>query len=219
VSPVKLDLSAVKYLPRKDSAALGVPFDRYTTHDRFDRTITFYVSHQPRETAEKLPVAAFVQGSGCASVFSERNGKVYGGMQNLLLAAAKGRVRVLVVEKPGVEFGAVPQRPGSGEQSSAEFRREHTLPRWVEAVNAAVLAAHRLEDVDWTRTLVVGHSEGGIVAAHVVAENPLVSHVAVLSGSGPTQLFDLTELASHAQPADRSPDDALRRAPARPARP
>src|SRR4029077_12477856 len=70
------------------------------------------------------------------------------------------------------------------------------------------------EYVDWTRTLVVGHSEGVIVAAHVAATNPLVSHVAVLSGGGPTQLFDLIALALQAQPADRSPDDAKHRAEA-----
>jgi pimeloyl-ACP methyl ester carboxylesterase len=121
----------------------------------------------------------FVQGSGCVSVFSERD-----GMQNLLQAAAKGRCRVLVVEKPGVKFGVVPRNFGSSEEGSAEFRREQTLPRWVEAVNAAVLAAHRLEDVDWTRTLVVGHSEGGIVAAHVAAANPLVEALSTLPGQG-----------------------------------
>jgi erythromycin esterase len=212
VTPVKIDLSAVKYLPEKSTATLGVPFDRYTTRDSFGRTITFYLSQRPGGAAEKLPVAVFVQGSGCDSVFSERGGKVHGGMQNLLLAAAGGRVRVLVVEKPGVAFGAVSKSPGSAEEGSAEFHREHTLPRWVEAVNAAVQATHRLEDVDWTRTLVVGHSEGGIVAAHVAAANPLVSHVAVLAGSGPSQLFDLTELAMHPRPEDRSPDDALGRA-------
>jgi uncharacterized protein (TIGR03067 family) len=119
-----------------------------------------------------------------------------------------------VVEKPGVAFGVVPNNPGSAEEGSAEFHREHTLPRWVEAVNAAVRAMHLLEDVDWTRTLVVGHSEGGIVAAHVAAANPLVSHVAVLASSGATQLFDLTELAAQPRPADGSPDDALGRAQA-----
>src|SRR5207245_2206122 len=101
------------------------------------------------------------------------DGKVYGGMQNLLKSAAKGRIRVMVVEKPGVAFGAVPKKPGSAEEGSAEFRREHTLPRWVEAVNAALRATHRQEEVDWTRTLVVGHSEGGIVAAHVATANSL----------------------------------------------
>src|SRR5262249_21154536 len=130
VTPVKIDLSAVKYLPQKEAVSLGVPFDRYTTRDKFDRTVAFYLSQPPKEAAGKLPVAAFVQGSGCASVFSERGGKVYGGMQNLLREVAKDRVRVLVVEKPGVAFGAAPKSAGSAEGGSAEFCREHTLPRW-----------------------------------------------------------------------------------------
>jgi erythromycin esterase len=208
VTPVKIDLSKVKYVPEKGASLVGVSFDRYTTRDQFDRTITFYLSQPARGSVGKLPVAVFVQGSVCASVFTERDGKLYGGTQNLLLAAARKRLRVLVVEKPGVAFGASPRNPGSAEEGSAEFCREHTLPRWVEAVNAAVRAAHRLQDVDWTRTLVVGHSEGGIVAAAVAASNPLVSHVAVLAGSGPTQLFDLTELAARPLPSDRSAGDA-----------
>jgi uncharacterized protein (TIGR03067 family) len=158
-----------------------------------------------------LPVALLIPGSGCASVFPRREGKLQGGLQNLLLAAGQGKLRVLVVEKPGVALGTVPKVPGSAEEGSAEFRREHTLPRWVEAVNAAVRAAHRLAEVDWTRTLVVGHSEGGIVAAHLAAANPLVSHVAVLAGGGPTQLLDLVELASRPRPTDRSADDAQAR--------
>jgi erythromycin esterase len=208
VTPLKRDLSAVRYLPEKDPAATGVPFDRYTTRDRFGRTIAFYLSRPPEGAAGTLPVAVFVQGPGCGSVFPRRDGKVQGGVPDLLREVAGGRVRVLVVEKPGVAFGMVPRNPDSAEEGSAEFRREHTLPRWVEAVNAAVLAAHRLEDVDWTRTLVVGHSEGAVVAAHVAAVNALVSHVAVLSAGGPTQLFDLAEAASHVRPADSSPEDA-----------
>lgn len=42
--------------------------------------------------------------------------------------------------------------------------------------------------------LAVGHSEGGIVAAGVAARLRAVSHVAVLAGGGPTQLFDMVEL-------------------------
>ena len=207
-TPVKMDLGDTKHHPVKDAAALGVPFDRYTTRDSFDRTITFYLSQPPKEAPEQLPVALFIQGSGCASVFTERDGKVHGGMQNLLLEASQGKFRVLVVEKPGVAFGAAPKRPGSAEEGSAEFRREHVLPRWVEAVNAALTATHRLPDIDWTRTLVVGHSEGGIVAAHLAAANPLVSHVAVLAGGGPSQLFDLLELAGQTRPDDRAPTGA-----------
>jgi erythromycin esterase len=211
VSPVHRGGTALKYQPVRDPAPLDVPFDRYTTRDGFDRTVTFYLSRPPEGTTGPLPVALFIQGSGCESVFSRVDGKVSGGLQNLLLEAGKGKLRVLVVEKPGVAFGTVTKQPGSAEGGSATFRREHTLPRWIEAVNAAVRATHRLEDIDWKRTLVVGHSEGAIVAAHLASSNPLASHVALLAGGGPTQLFDLCELASQAQPSDRSPADARAR--------
>src|SRR5262249_40321581 len=176
-----------QYLPVRDPADLGLPFDRFTTRDATGRTITFYLSRPPKGSTEKLPLAVFVQGSGCASVFEKKDGKIAGGLQNLLLAVGKGRLRVLVVEKPGVRFGDQPKKPGSAEEGSAEFRKEHVLLRWVEAVNAAVRASQQLPGVDWSRTLVVGHSEGGIVAAHLAAAHPAVTHVAVLAGGGPTQ--------------------------------
>jgi uncharacterized protein (TIGR03067 family) len=204
-APGEAGSAAEKYQPRRDPAPLSVPFDRYTTTDALGRTITFYLSQQPKGTSEKLPLALFIQGSGCASHFSQRDGKTFGGLQNLLLTAAKGRLRVLVVEKPGVRFGDRPKQPGSAEEGSLEFRREHILPRWVEAVNAALKASQQLPEVDWTRTLVIGHSEGGIVAAHVSAANPLLTHVALLAAGGPSQLFDLVELAAQRRQPDETP--------------
>jgi predicted esterase len=187
--------AAAPQTARHDLDSLGVPFDRYTTTDHLGRTITFYLSQPPQGAAKPLPLAAFVQGSGATSVFRKREGKTLGGLQMLVRDAAKGRARVLIVEKPGVQFGDDPENPGSAQNARPEFRQEHTLPRWVEAVAAAVRAARTLPDIDRGRTLVVGHSEGGIVAAHVAAAEPAVTHVALLAGGGPTQLYDLAELA------------------------
>ncbi len=194
-SPCNAETPPAQPLLQRDPTPLGVAFDRYTTRDSFGRTISFYLSQPPKGVTGKLPLEVFVQGSGCSSHFRKRDGKVYGGLQNILLMVTKGRARVLVVEKPGVEFGTMPKQPGSAEEGSAEFRREHVLPRWVEAIAVALRAARTLPDVDAERTLVVGHSEGGIVAAHVAAADKQVTHVGVLAGGGPTQLFDLVELA------------------------
>ena len=183
------------YQPLFDAAVRGTEFDRYTTRDSFGRTITFYLSHLPKDAKESLPIAVFVQGSGCSSVFRVQDGKTYGGLQNIVLAAAHDKMRVLIVEKPGVNFGDRPKNPGAAEEGSPEFRREHILPRWVEALNAAVLAAYRLPNLDCSRTLAAGHSEGGIVVAHLAAKNPCITHVGILAGGGPTQLFELAELA------------------------
>lgn len=169
-------------------------FDSYQTRDRFGRQIYFYVSEKEKEAS--LPLSVFIQGSGCHSVFRVgRDGRVHGGYQNVLLQVSRGRSLVLAVEKPGVSYLDNPMQAGTAEGCGKEFLREHTLPRWGEAIGACLRAARRLPGVDRRRLLLVGHSEGGIVAAHVAASNPWVSHIALLSSSGPSQLFDLIQCA------------------------
>ena len=195
-----------------DPALARVPFQRGVTKDTFGRAITYYLSRPSgNEQDAKKPVALLILGSGCQSVFSKRGEMIFGGYQNPLMNEAKGRARVLIVEKPGVKFLDAPSRPGSAEGASEEFLKEHTLERWAEANAAALRAVWTLPDVDATRTLVIGHSEGAIVGARVAAELPQVTHIASLSGGGPTQLFDLTELRRQSRPDDK-PGDAERRA-------
>src|SRR5262245_27589441 len=197
--------------PKADPTQLGIPFQRYTAEDSFGRVITFYLSTPPKEEGDaRKPVALFIQGSGCQSLFRKRDERIVGGYQNLLLQEAKGRARILVVEKPGVKFLDTPARPGSAQGASEEFLKEHTLARRAEANRAAVRAVWMLPDADVSRTLVMGHSEGGIVAARVAAELPPVTHVASLAGGGPTQLFSLAELRARPQKGD-GPEDAARR--------
>lgn len=197
--------------PKLDPAELGVPFRRYTTTDAYGRTITFYVSISRDATADtKLPIALWIPGSGCASLFRKRGDQISGGLQNLLLAAAKGRVRVLAVEKPGVQYLDAPARPGSAEGASEEFLKEHTLQRWAEANRAAIAAAWTLPDIDGSRALAVGHSEGGIVAARLAATLSGITHVASLAGGGPTQLFSLAESRALPSEGDK-PGDASQR--------
>lgn len=200
--------------PRLESEAakLGIPFDRYTAKDNLGRTITFYLSVAPsKEPAGKLPVVLWIPGSGCQSVFQKRGERISGGFHTLLFQDGQGRARILVVEKPGVKFLDMPPMSMPIEKvASAEFLQEHTLQRWAEANCAAVRAAWTLPGVDAMRTLVVGHSEGGIVAARVAAQLPQITHVASLAGGGPTQLFDFVTNAAKPRPNDK-PGDASRR--------
>lgn len=188
-----------------DQTDLGVPFQRITTSDSLGRSITFYLSKAP--TNAKLPVALWVQGSGCQSLFSKQGDKVGVGLHGVLLRASEGKIRVLAVEKPGVKFQDVVTRPGTAEGASEQFLKEHTLPRWAEANVAALRATWTIPGIDTSRTLVIGHSEGGIVAARVAAELPQVTHVASLAGGGPTQLFSFAELDGQFRTGD-SPDAA-----------
>lgn len=190
-----------------DPTLLGVPFQRYTTKDSYDRTISFYVSTPPKtEKTEGLPIVLFIEGSGCQSLFHKQGDQIAGGLQNIVLMEVKRRARVLVVEKPGVKYLDAPARPGSAIGASEEFLKEHTLPRWAEANAAALRTAWTLRGIDKTRTLVIGHSEGGLVAARVAAEVSQVTHVASLAGGGPTQLFDLAEFQRQPRPDDGTGD-------------
>lgn len=180
--------------PRRVEKLPRQPFERFECEDRLGRTITFYLSERVVREAD-LPLLVFIQGSGAQPLFPRTDGRLGGGLQNLLWDAARDRARVLCVEKPGVAPYVPFPRPGSAEGASSTFRREHVLGRWAEAVRAATAAARHLPGVDGSRALVVGHSEGGLVACRVAALDPLVTHVASLAGGGVTQLHDLVELA------------------------
>lgn len=182
------------YQAVKDPTDLGIPFDRYTCKDKYDRTITFYLS-KPKGSGAK-PLVLFVQGSGGQSAWSKRDGRVNGGLQNLLLAVAGERARVLIVEKPGVEFCYMPKQPGTAEGCPKAFLEEHTFERWTEANAAALRACLKLPGINKSRVFASGHSEGGIIAAGVSATVPEVTHAASLAGGGPSQLFDMMQLTN-----------------------
>jgi pimeloyl-ACP methyl ester carboxylesterase len=192
-----------KHQAVKDPTPLpGSSFVRYFTTDEFDRSIVFYVrvpeAKQGDET--KLPIILYVQGSGSQSVFTrvEQDGverAAASGGQGVITKAANDRAIVIIAEKPGVRFMECPKQPGGAVDASREFREEHTLPRWSAAVSAALHASLTLPRADPSSVLLVGHSEGGLLACKVAADNPVVTHVATLAGGGPTQLYDLIELA------------------------
>lgn len=194
------------------ASELKLPFDCYTTTDSLGRTITYYLS-ATKPDDKPQPIAVFIQGSGGGSLFGEfPDGRRYGGIQNILLSLAHSRFRVLCVEKPGVAFLSQASPPGSAEGCTDEFKREHTPERWTAAIVAAVRSARELPGVDTSTLLVSGHSEGGDMAAHVGAALPEATHIAILSAGGPTQLFDMAELARRPRSSDEPVADREARA-------
>ena len=211
--------AAQDYQSVKDSEASDqTGFQRFFVTDRFDRKITCYLSElDSADSAEKLPLVICIQGSGSQSIFLEvdtADGKVIasGGTEAVLRRKFRDKLRVLVVEKPGVEFLVQPSRPGAAEEASEEYNREFSLERWVEALNAATCAITKLPGIDGERVLALGHSEGGQVACELAAVNDLVTHVAHMAGGGPTQLYDFIEMAREGEIFDpqASPDDRVK---------
>jgi dienelactone hydrolase len=180
-----------------------IAYTRYFTKDRFGRKITFYINGDQRQT---LPIVVSVLGSGAFSNFIRRDDRILDGHRTPRELFGQ-RAHILIVEKPGVDF--LEQHPNSGTavDGSPEFRRQHTLERWAEAISAAVRAARTLPLADKSKCLLIGHSEGGLTVARVAAENPFVTHVATLAGSGPTQLYDFLESARNGALYDSLPPD------------
>ncbi|HEY9282679.1 MAG TPA: alpha/beta fold hydrolase [Pyrinomonadaceae bacterium] len=196
-----------RYEPSKrPEPVAGQPYERFLTRDRFGREITFYLSKTGADR-NPLPLVAYIEGSGCGSRFEARGEKIRpAGGHIVATDVFKGSARVLVVEKPGVRYLFQPE---GGCKSSAEFNREHTLERWAEANEAAIRAARKLPQIDKSRLLVVGHSEGGLVACRVASELPeIVTHVSTIAGGGASQLFDLIALARKGEIFDDVSPDA-----------
>jgi hypothetical protein len=196
----------------RDTTRLGMPWTRWTTTDQLGRTITFYLSDLPDSLrGQTRPLALVIEGSGAQSGWVRVGERIGGSLQNLTRRAARHRMRVLIVEKPGVQFLAQRERPGGAEGSSEEFRREHTLDRWAEANAAALRATLAMPGIVGAPALVAGVSEGADVACRVAAIEPRVTHVGSISGSGASQLFDFLQFAAQPQPGDAAGDAERRR--------
>lgn len=176
-------------------AVPGTIFHRYSTVDRFGRTVTFYLSEAPGERA--VPLAVFVQGTGCSSHFHRQGDRIVQGAQLLLYDAARGRARVLAVEKPGVQYLDQQANDGDAKTCRPEFLAEHTLERWAVAIADSIKAAQELPGVDHSRTLVAGGSEGGVVAVRVSNVLASVTHAASIAGGGANHLFVLADYVRH----------------------
>jgi pimeloyl-ACP methyl ester carboxylesterase len=161
-------------------------FERRTVEDRFGRRITYVVRGAGAATA----LLVWLQGSGCHSLFVRAaDGTVRTRQQGVLASVLGDRGNVLAVEKPGVRLFDDPGPRGTADGCRPVFRREHTLERWSAAVVAAISAQTITSPA--SPIVLVGQSEGGLVAATVARQFEPVSHVALLSAPGPCQLQDL----------------------------
>ncbi|MBM3533161.1 MAG: alpha/beta fold hydrolase [Alphaproteobacteria bacterium] len=188
----RLLLLALVALPATSATAervAGTLFERMSAVDGFGRSINFYLS----DSATPKPLALVIQGSGCNGLFRPLpDGRMSAvGYHNVFRSIAEDRYRVLAVEKPGARGTAEAPIGGQAEGCPAAFLEEHTVERWATALLAAVAAARTTANVVGGRTLVIGHSEGGVLAARLARLDPEVSHAALLASPGPDPAAEL----------------------------
>ncbi|WP_198116325.1 alpha/beta hydrolase family protein [Massilia rhizosphaerae] len=205
---ILLAIPAIRAAPaeRQEALALGKAAAVRFTLPRAGAPDVRYVISKP---AHKAPLVLFVQGSGCIPPFvglgtPHRYSTVFG----FVPLAQQGAYAVMVVDKP-FQPDAPPQgQPGVATACPAAFNAYFSYDSWLAALRDALRHALALPWVDDSRVLVFGVSEGAAMAAGLARTVPAVTHVALVGGTGTSQLFDF---AANAYRAGNSDDDTLAR--------
>lgn len=158
-------------------------FEKRVINDKLGRPVTYYASR----SRKPAPLLLMIQGSGCTPVLASVNGG--STIYNLGPYADEQRFTVIAVEKPNAETR--PKNTGTAKECSAKFNEDFTAASWLEALRASIADARKSPSVDKRRTLVIGFSEGAVMASLLAARDPKITEVVSLGGSGTTQLFDL----------------------------
>lgn len=168
---------------------------------------TGFLAEKGNSLTRRLPLLVFLDGSGAQSQFMYSEGKRGYGVFGALAQRAAEQFHVVTAEKRGAVFGDMGAR-GGGQNASAEYAEHATLDNRISEVRLLLDVLLKQRNVDSSRVVLLGHSEGADVAAAVAAADPRVTHCVFLAGGGPTQLFDLMLLRrkemskSGASPAD-----------------
>lgn len=170
--------------PGSPGPIAGTHFERRIVQDATARNITYYVS---RPNVASAPIMLMIQGSGCTPVLTIREGGASSSIFNLEKFAREGKFTVIAVEKP---FAGGGPNSGAGQGCSGAFNADFTAESWHTALKAALQDARKLTWVDHRRTLVLGASEGAVMASMLAADDPAITDIISISGSGTTQLFD-----------------------------
>ncbi len=152
--------------------------------------------------AQRAALVLYIQGSGCTPVFiglgtPNRSSTLF----SFIPLAVEGKYAVMAVNKP-YSSAAQSGNQGAATDCPAEFNAYFSLDNWVRDLRLAIDHAAALPWVDMRQVLVTGTSEGATVAAALAAQEPRITHVALMSGSGATQLYDFVVAAYKAPGSD-----------------
>jgi pimeloyl-ACP methyl ester carboxylesterase len=192
--------------PREEAIDLGkIQGARFTLQRDGAPAIRYLISRP----AQRSPLVLYIQGSGCIPPFiglgtPNRSATVFSWVP----LALQGRYAVMVVDKPYQPDAQQQGQQGTAQECPKAFNDYFSYDRWLAMLVQAVRHASTLPYVDTRRVLVIGISEGATMAAGLARALPEVSDVALVGGSGPTQLFDF---AANIYRSDAGDTERLRR--------
>ncbi|MEW6370258.1 MAG: alpha/beta fold hydrolase [Pseudomonadota bacterium] len=160
---------------------------RLTLQDKDGPPVRYYLS----KPAHKAPLVVHIQGSGCVPPFMKLGTpEQFSTIYSWLPMAQAGRYAVMAVDKP-YQSDEPQQGPyGAAIGCVGSFNAHYSYEAWLATLKKALRHALTRPEVDPTRVLLIGVSEGGAMAAGLARALPEVTHVVLVGSSGPTQLYD-----------------------------
>jgi predicted esterase len=148
--------------------------------------VRYYLSRP----AQRAPLVLYIQGSGCTPPFvGLGTPNRYSTLYSWLPLAQQGRYAVMAVDKP-YQSDEPPKGEGGATGCAAAFNGHFSYESWLATLKQALRHALTRPEVDTTRVLVFGFSEGGPMAAGLARVLPEVTDVVLAGSNGPTQLYD-----------------------------
>lgn len=160
---------------------------RLTLQDKDGPPVRYYLS----KPAQRAPLVLHIQGSGCVPPFMKLGTpEQFSTIYSWLPMAQAGRYAVMAVDKP-YQSDEPQQGPfGAAMGCAGSFNEHYSYEAWLATLKKAVRHALSRPEVDPTRVLLIGVSEGAAMAAGLARALPEVTHVVLVGSSGPTQLYD-----------------------------
>jgi predicted esterase len=193
---------------QQDELVLGQAAAARFTLQRDGAPNVRYVVSRP---AHKAPLVLFVQGSGCMPpLVGMDTPNRYSTVFNFIPLAQQGDYAVMVVDKPNQPDAPPQAPPGVATGCPVAFNASFSYDSWLDALRTALRHALALPWVDRSRVLVFGTSEGAVMAAGLARTVPEVTHVALIGGTGTSQLFDFIANVQRGAASDEDKLAALR---------
>jgi pimeloyl-ACP methyl ester carboxylesterase len=151
--------------------------------------IETYISTTKDGELHQKPVIFILQGSGGNSVFSFAGDKIYKPFLFKQLQKHKKEWHIICIEKRGVKFGDNVNASGY-EKCSQEYVEHATKEGRGNDVSTVIDYLNDHNIYNQKELVLIGHSEGSMVAPYVAAINSKVTHMVLLGYSATHGLLD-----------------------------
>ena len=151
--------------------------------------IETYISISKDELLHPKPIIILLHGSGGNSVFSFAEDKIYKPFLFKELIKHNKEWHIVCVEKRGVKFGDNVNASGY-ENCSQEYIKHAAKESRTEDISAVIDYLNDRNIYNQEELILIGHSEGSMVAPSVAALNPKVTHIVLVGFSASHGLLD-----------------------------